>query len=147
MYHFYFNFIHFVHTGQANFDFNQCSILTECCFWPWKRFEWSKSLLRFPPSCKLKISHFQWRGTPPIPIWKTLFRGMQGHALSHGSSAIHPTYLFFFKFSFWYIDKSWYRLLPPLVASYSPHLLHQVSTPMGGVPPPTTKIFMVNPMI
>ena len=53
----------------------------------------------------------------------------------------------FFKFSFWYVDKSWYRLLPPLVASCLPHLLHQVSTPMGGSAPPTTKIFMGNPMI
>ena len=29
--------------------FNQCLIFTECCFQLWKRFEWSKWLLRFPP--------------------------------------------------------------------------------------------------
>ena len=27
----YFNSIIVVHTGHANFDFNQCSIFTECC--------------------------------------------------------------------------------------------------------------------
>ena len=26
----------FVDTGYANFDFNWCSIFTECCFWLWK---------------------------------------------------------------------------------------------------------------
>ena len=29
-------FILFVHTGHVNFDFNWCSVLTECCFYPWK---------------------------------------------------------------------------------------------------------------
>ena len=29
---FYFNFILFWHTGHANFDFNSCSVFTECCF-------------------------------------------------------------------------------------------------------------------
>ena len=86
LYHFHFNFILIVGPGLAIFDFNQFSIFTEYCFWPWKRFKWSKSLLlRFPPSYNLnppsKIS--------PTPIWKTLVRGMQGHASSHGSSAIH----------------------------------------------------------
>ena len=33
---FYFIFILFVHTGQGNFDFNWCSVLTECCCYPWK---------------------------------------------------------------------------------------------------------------
>ena len=47
------SFILFVLTGHANFDFNQCSIFTECCFQFWKRLEWSKSLLfRFPPPDK-----------------------------------------------------------------------------------------------
>ena len=31
---FYFNFIFFVHIGHANFDFNLCSIIAECCFYP-----------------------------------------------------------------------------------------------------------------
>ena len=29
---FYFNFILFVHTGHANFDFHQGSLFTKCCF-------------------------------------------------------------------------------------------------------------------
>ena len=29
---FYINFMLFVHTDYANFDFNQCSVLAECCF-------------------------------------------------------------------------------------------------------------------
>ena len=29
---FLFNFILFWHTGHANFDFNWCSVFTECCF-------------------------------------------------------------------------------------------------------------------
>ena len=73
LHHFYFNFIFFVHTGQVNFDFNWYSTLTECCFWPWKRFKWSKLLLlRFPSSYKLnspaKFPIFlQWRGIlPPL---------------------------------------------------------------------------------
>ena len=32
LYHFYLNFILFVHTGHVNFDFNRCSVFTECCF-------------------------------------------------------------------------------------------------------------------
>ena len=32
LYHYNINFIHFVHTVHANFDFNQCSIFTECSF-------------------------------------------------------------------------------------------------------------------
>ena len=52
LYHFNFNFIIFVHKEYANFHFNRCSVFTECCFWLWKRFEWSKSLLvRFPLHC------------------------------------------------------------------------------------------------
>ena len=48
---FCFNFIFFWLTGHANFDFNWCSILTECCFQLCKRFESSKSLLlRFSTS-------------------------------------------------------------------------------------------------
>ena len=32
---------------------NQCSIFKECCFWLWKRFEWSNTLLlRFPREIK-----------------------------------------------------------------------------------------------
>ena len=30
---FYFTFILFVHTVHANFDFDQCSIFSECCFY------------------------------------------------------------------------------------------------------------------
>ena len=54
LYHFYFNFIFFVHTGHAYFNFNQRVIFTECCFWPLKRFKWSKWLLRFSLSYKLQ---------------------------------------------------------------------------------------------
>ena len=60
-----------------------------------KKFQWLKSLLlRFPPPYKLnptsKISHpLPLRGISPNPIWETLVRGMQRHALSHTSSAIH----------------------------------------------------------
>ena len=32
LYHFYFNFVLFVHTDHANFDFNRCSTFTKCCF-------------------------------------------------------------------------------------------------------------------
>ena len=32
LYYFYFNFILFVPTDHANFDFNQCSIFTKSCF-------------------------------------------------------------------------------------------------------------------
>ena len=32
LYHSYFNFILFVHTGHANFDFYWHSVFTECCF-------------------------------------------------------------------------------------------------------------------
>ena len=40
-------------TGLANFDFNQCSIFTGCCFQLWRRFEWSNAiLLRFQPHNK-----------------------------------------------------------------------------------------------
>ena len=101
LYHFHFNFILIVGPGLAIFDFNQFSIFTEYCFWPWKRFKWSKSLLlRFPPSYNLnppsKIS--------PTPIWKTLVRGMQGHASSHGSSAIHNIiFLLIFFFFNWHL--------------------------------------------
>ena len=56
----FFNSILFVHTGHANFDFNWCSIFTKNCFYIWRRFEWSKSLLpRFDPQNKLsKISDY-----------------------------------------------------------------------------------------
>ena len=135
LYHFNFNLILFVHTDQDNFHFNQHSIFIACWFWPSKRFEWSKPLLpRFSSSYKLQ--HFPSppvRGNPLTPIWKTLFRGIQGHALSHGSSAIQQSmqHNFPFKFSSWYVDMSGHRLLPPLVASCSLHLLHQVPTPIG----------------
>ena len=53
LYHFYLNFILFVHSDYVNFNCNQCSIFTEPCFQLWKRFEWSKSLLvRFLQSNK-----------------------------------------------------------------------------------------------
>ena len=44
LYHFYLNFVLFVHTDHANFDFNRCSIITKCYFQLQKRFEWTKSL-------------------------------------------------------------------------------------------------------
>ena len=55
------------------------SVFTESCFWLWKRFEWSKSLLRFPPPNKTVppakfqiLPPSQW--IPPLfnAIWKTL---------------------------------------------------------------------------
>ena len=98
-----------------------------CCFWPWKRFEWSKSLLlRFPSSYELnppsKISH-----PPPlrgIPLPPPLFgkpcpeacRDMYWVMVLEQSTH----YNFPFKFSFQYVDISWYRLLPILVPSCSP---------------------------
>ena len=43
----------FWNTDHANFDFNWCSVFTKCCFWLWKIFESSKSLvLRFSPPGK-----------------------------------------------------------------------------------------------
>ena len=82
LYHFYFNFVLFVHVGHANFDFNQCSLLTEWCFQLFKRLELSKSLLlRFSPPDEKSPSAAKF----PIPtlsgqiftlpvkaIWKTL---------------------------------------------------------------------------
>ena len=124
LYHFYFNFILFAHTVQTNFDFNQCSIFTECCcFWPWKRFEWSKSLLlRFPSSYELnppsKISH-----PPPlrgIPLPPPLFGKPCPEACRVMVLEQPMHYNFPFKFSFQYVDISWYRLLPILVPSCSP---------------------------
>ena len=39
----------FVHTGDANFDFNKCSLFTEYYFYLSRRFKLSESLLiRFP---------------------------------------------------------------------------------------------------
>ena len=83
----------FVLTGQANFDFNQRSIFTECCFWPLKRFKWSKNFSSgFHHQINYKVSHPPpVKGNPPNHIWKTLVREMQGQALSHGSNAIHTT--------------------------------------------------------
>ena len=43
IYHFYFTFILFVHTGHANFNFSQCSIFTEHCFLALKKVQIVKS--------------------------------------------------------------------------------------------------------
>ena len=72
--------------------------------------------------------------------------GCLGHALSHGSSAIHAA-VFGFKWSLSlslqerrsigidgleHADMSWYRLLPSLIASSSHHLLQYVVHLTGG---------------
>ena len=133
-----FNFILFVHTGQANFHFTRCSIFTECCCWPWKRFEWSKLvLLKFQPPYKLnltsKISHPPCtEGESPLAQfgkpWSEACRDMHWVMVLVQSTQHN----FPFKFYFWYVDRSWYRLLHLLVTSRSPNLLHQVSTQMVG---------------
>ena len=74
---FCFNIVLYVHTGLANFDFNQCSIFTECCscsigqnsslsdsHHPIKKCPYSK-VSHYPPT----------EGIPPPQkktIWKTL---------------------------------------------------------------------------
>ena len=74
LYHFYFNFKLILRTGYANFDFNQCTIFTECCFQFWKRFEWSKSL----PFWLLQRSFNlfpQWGDSPhPLTLFAKLWR-------------------------------------------------------------------------
>ena len=78
LYYFYFQFLFFEHTCHTNFYFNWCSVFTECPFWLWKRFKWSKSLLvRFsPPNSKFLfsiISHpAHLGGNFPLLLWKTL---------------------------------------------------------------------------
>ena len=67
-----YDFILFVHTGRVNFDFNQCSIFTECCFSFEKAFNGqmqfspdSNHLVQNPTS---KISHSSSLGDfPPTP--------------------------------------------------------------------------------
>ena len=67
--HLYFHFILFVHTGYANFYFNGCSIFTECCFYLWKRFEWSNSLIiRFTPHDKKSPHSTKFLIPPPHPL-------------------------------------------------------------------------------
>ena len=66
-----------VHLRHANFDFNCCSVFTDSCFVLWKRFPWSKSLLRFPPpgnkTPSTKVSILLWGDSPHLnAIWKTL---------------------------------------------------------------------------
>ena len=61
-----------LYTRYANFDFDQGLIFTECCFWLWKKFLGSKSLLaRFPtPKKKFpsKISHSLPLVEIPLPL-------------------------------------------------------------------------------
>ena len=91
----YFNFILFVHTCYANFDFDQGLIFTECCFWLWKKFLCSKSLLaRFPtPKKKFpsKISHFFPLLEIPLPlnaIWITMSSSFQIQNIWHNKCCI-----------------------------------------------------------
>ena len=42
-----YNFILFVHSHHVNFNFNQSSTVTECCFQLWKRIKGSNSQNRF----------------------------------------------------------------------------------------------------
>ena len=76
LYHFCFIFILFPHTGHSNFDFNWCSVLTECCFYPWKSSNGNihsssdsyHSIKKYPPAKFLTPSH-----PPPLNnIWKIL---------------------------------------------------------------------------
>ena len=58
-----FNIMLYIHICHAKFQYNRCSLFTECCFQYWKRFRWSKShFVRFPLSelkkHRIKISHF-----------------------------------------------------------------------------------------
>ena len=129
-YHFYFNFVLFVHIGHANFDFNWCSIFTECCFWFWKRFKWSKSilLLSFPPPYQLNSFSKIFNSLPLMKEgnWKSAILEIPGQW--HAGTCIESVMVlvqstqhnFPFRFQFWYIDMSWYRLLLPLVASSLP---------------------------
>ena len=83
--------------------------------WKEKTFEWSKWLfLRFPPSYKLrKIYH-----PPPVRGSPT---SLFGKPWSEACRDMHQTMVlvqstqhnFSFKFSFWYVYMSGYRLLPP----------------------------------
>ena len=59
LYYFHFTLVLFAYIGHANFDVNQCSVITDCCFKLWKRFEWSL-LLRFSSTQK----------TMPLPLAK-----------------------------------------------------------------------------
>ena len=54
-------------------DFKWCSVFTECCFYLWKRFEWSISLLfRFPTPDKKNLPYKTSHLLPINFIWKTL---------------------------------------------------------------------------
>ena len=82
LYNFCFNFILFVHTGHADFAFNQCSISTECCFQLKKSRNGqihSSSYSQHPIKKPSKIFHSSRWGTSPSlnAIWKTL------HAVSN----------------------------------------------------------------
>ena len=72
LYFFHFTHVLFAYIGHANFDFNQCSIFTDCCFQHWKRFEWSL-LLRFSSTHKtipFSLSKFS---IPPLRLTVMLF--------------------------------------------------------------------------
>ena len=68
---------HFCFTFILCTDFNWCPIFTECCFWLWNGFKWSKSVpFRFPPLDKEIFSSLGWMRESPLPlspIWKTLY--------------------------------------------------------------------------
>ena len=65
-------FILFVHTGHVNFDFNWCSVLTECCFYPWKSSNGKihsssdsyHSIKKYPPAKFLTSYH-----PYPLPVF------------------------------------------------------------------------------
>ena len=119
LYYFYFNFILAVYTGQANFDFNQRSIFTECCVQLRKRFEWSKSLhVRLPPPYR-KIPPGQISQPHPLPlnaIWKTLEK-KRPSLLKFVYFKFNSTFLLKIFFS-----KQYHDIKNALVYNYSVHL-------------------------
>ena len=118
--HFYLNFMLFARAGHANFDFNQCSIFTECCFYLWKRLKWSKSLfLRFPPPdkvihpSKISLPHPHcWDSPPPFKaIWRNLLWNFQlvhelptMKVLSFCAFLLFSCYQFFFFYEIYRIN-------------------------------------------
>ena len=75
LYHFYFNFMLFVHTGHADFAFNQCSIFTEYCFQLLKKVKMVKFtpiLFRFPTLKKKTQQNFSFLPLSDLPHPLTL---------------------------------------------------------------------------
>ena len=99
------------------------------------------------PQCNPHNTIFFSQSTPQWPLNRCLCLGSTGgfpFLFSKGEGLGYNSVLGYCRCL--YVDMSWHRLLPPLVTSCSPYLLHQVPTPMGGSAPPQLRCLWKTPI-